>query len=142
MKKLFLPLALLSLYSLYALESSAPADQGAPVLTAEEAAAQQAMLQAAGASLQTKMLENPQLAAWYSQASVEDAMKFDECCVRYATINLVVYSQFAPLYAALFNELTALTDSGDWSVQINFIAQELTQMFQQAPSTDYTAAQE
>lgn len=126
MKKLFLPLALLTMSAVYAQDNS-NVDQ-AP--TAEQIAAQQAMLQNAGDQLASNLLQDPALAAWYNDASDEDVEKFNALCVQYAALNIIVYGQFAPNYNQLFNALSGLTGRTNWSVQINFMSQELAQALQ------------
>ncbi len=124
MKKLFLPLALLSVSAVFA------QDTVGQVPTAEQIAAQQAMLNAAGDQLASNLLQDPALAAWYNDASDEDVDQFNALCVQYATLNIIVYGQFAPNYNQLFNALSDLTGRTNWSVQINFMSQELAQALQ------------
>ncbi len=88
--KLFLPLALLTISAVYAQDDSGALQ--AP--TAEQIAEQQAMLNAAGEQLASNLLRDPDLADWYNNASDDDAAAFDALCVQYATLNIIVYSQF------------------------------------------------
>ena len=120
MKKLFLPLALLSL-------SACAQDSAQQTLTADQIAAQQAMLQAAGDQLAARLLQDPTLAMWYNDASDEDVKKFDALCVQFAAMNMMVYGQYAGGYSQLFNALTELTNSTHWSAQISFLSQGLAQ---------------
>jgi hypothetical protein len=136
MKKLFLPLALLTISAAYAMdEAQAP--------TEEQIAAQQQMLQNAGEQLASNLLnQDPALSEWYNDASDEDSAAFDALCIQYATLNIIVYGQFAPNYNQLFNALSDLTGRSNWSVQINFMSNDLAQALQAQAQAQDTAVSE
>ncbi|MBY0110276.1 MAG: hypothetical protein K2X90_04150 [Candidatus Babeliaceae bacterium] len=131
MKKLFLPLALLSLAAVYAQDNSGAAQAPSP----EQIAAQQAMLNAAGDQIASSLLQDPSLAAWYNDASDEDVEAFDKLCVQCALLNITVYGQFAQNYNQFFNALSNLTGRTNWSAQVTFISPELAQTLQAQAQT-------
>lgn len=112
MKKLFLPLALLTMSTVVA--------ESAETAAAEQQQAEYAYLQNAGAQLAAKLLENPIIAAWYNEALDEEIKQFNDICVRYATLNIIANQQLAPHYNQIFNELIDLTGQENWLVQLTF----------------------
>ncbi len=136
MKKLFLPLALLSLSAVYAQDNSGAVQAPTP----EQIAAQQARLNAAGDQIASSLLQDPSLAAWYNDASDKDVEAFDELCVQCALLNMAVYGQFAQNYNQFFNALSELTGRTSWSAQVTFISPELAQALQSQASADAQVA--
>ncbi len=117
MKKIFLPIALLSMTAAYALENTSTS---AVEPTVEELEAQQAMLQKLGEQLASHLLKNPEISAWHDRASDDQIKEFHDLCVQYATLNIVAQNQFAPHYDELFTRLTEVTGNPYWSLQINY----------------------
>lgn len=123
MKKIFFSLALLTSFGAYAAEVS-QIEQEAQI------AQQEAFLQQLGDQLAAQLLQDPQngqLLAWFNDASDYELEVFKKLCKRFATLNIVLNSQYNPLYKQLFAELTDLTGSGMWAVQISFVSDDLAQ---------------
>ncbi len=126
MKKLFLPLALLSLTVCVAEVMNAPQ----PELTPEQLEMQRAYLQNAGALVFDKLLQNEAIKNWFATASDEDKMAFANLCIKNATLNIIVVEQNKGFYDQLFTDFTELTVLDGWYAQLQFMSKELAASYQ------------
>lgn len=142
MKKLFLPIALLSLAAINAQEAEDEGYSEGNIVNQADEKAQEAYLQAAADQLASSLLaSSPELASWYNDASDDEAQTFNDFCLEFAKRNLTVYAQNTPAYTTLFNAFTDLTGLDRWIVNLTFMSNAMAQALatQQAqPAADTT----
>ncbi len=100
--------------------------------TQEQLDAQQAFLQKIGLEMFKNLMQSAELKAWYysEQTTDDQRAQFDDLCIKYATLNFVIFEQNKPFYNQLFDALTSLTGYTGWFAQLNFMSKEVAAALQ------------